>query len=92
MDSSIVKSILKSVLPDDSRVFVFGSRAKGGVKRSSDLDLAVDIGRSLTRAEMLALTDAFEESDLPYTVDVVDLKSANEAMRAVILKDGVLFG
>lgn len=91
-DNTIVVSILKSLLPSDSRVYVFGSRAKGQVKRSSDLDLAIDLGRPLTRAETLTLADAFEESDLPFRVDVVDLSIASGTMRKTILNEGLLLG
>ncbi len=88
-DATLVRQILGSIMPDETRVLVFGSRAKGGVKRSSGLDLAIDAGRPLTRAEELALADAFEESDLPYRVDVVDLASVNDPFRSTILRDAL---
>jgi predicted nucleotidyltransferase len=62
----IVKSILRAALPPGASVWVFGSRATGATKPSSDLDLAIDAGRPLTRNEHAALADAFEDSDLPY--------------------------
>jgi len=88
-DKTIVLQILSAILPEGATVLVFGSRAKGGVKRSSDLDLAIDLGRPLSRAEVLALADAFEESDLPYRVDVVDLVSVQDPFRSVILRDAL---
>ncbi len=42
------------------------SRALGATKRSSDLDLAIDLGRVLDRKERTQLVLAFEDSDLPY--------------------------
>ena len=90
-DNRIVQSILSSILPENTKVLVFGSRVTGQVKRSSDLDLAIDAGRPLTREEDLALLDAFEESDLPYTVDIVDLNTASNRMRDIIRQSGKPF-
>ena len=90
-DNRIVQTILSSILPENATVLVFGSRVTGQVKRSSDLDLAIDAGRPLTREEDLALVDAFEESDLPYTVDIVDLNRASDRMRDIIRQSGKPF-
>lgn len=59
-DLHIIQKILHPLLPEHSRVWVFGSRAKGTTKRSSDLDLAIDAGRALTDRENTLLLDEFE--------------------------------
>ena len=51
---------------------------------ASDLDLAIDIGRPLIKKERMQLFNAFEGSDLPYTVDVVDLFTVNENLKKII--------
>ena len=76
-------------MPRDAKVWVFGSRAKWTTKDSSDLDLAVDAGRPLTRQEMNQLEDAFEESDLPYKVDVVDMHRVSDSFKTIIERDKV---
>ena len=68
---------------------MFGSRAKWTTKDASDLDLAIDAGRPLTRAESNNLADAFEESDLPYKVDVVDMYTVSDTFRPYIEKERV---
>ena len=88
-DLKIVRDILRAQLPENARVLVFGSRATGRTRRASDLDLAVDCGRPLTRAESGALDEAFDESDLPYRVDVVDLRGVSEGFGASVERDGV---
>ena len=90
-DNRIVQTILSSILPENATVLVFGSRVTGQVKRSSDLDLAIDAGRPLTREEDLALVDAFEESDLPYRVDIVDLNRTSDRIRDSIRQSGKPF-
>gem|GEM_PF-77227 len=83
-DLAIVLKILEENLPPDARVWVFGSRANWTTKDSSDLDLAINAGRPLTTAETGALAEAFEESDLPYRVDVVDMATVSDGFRAII--------
>lgn len=80
----IVLGVLKEQLPEGARVWVFGSRATGRARRYSDLDLAVDAGRRLTIDETATLREAFEESDLPYVVDIVDWNTVNEGFRKII--------
>jgi type I restriction enzyme S subunit len=91
-DLETVRRILRSVLSADARVWVFGSRAKATARRASDLDLAIDAGRPLTMEENAALNHAFDESDLPYTVDVVDWAMTSEAFRRIIARDRVELG
>ena len=73
----IVQDILRTQLPAGVKVWVFGSRANWTTKDSSDLDLAVEGAASLDHGVMVGLEIAFEESDLPYTVDVVDLNGVS---------------
>ncbi|MGD9583088.1 MAG: restriction endonuclease subunit S [Lysobacterales bacterium] len=89
VDLAIVQSILRSVLPSAASVWVFGSRATWTTKDSSDLDLAIDAGRRLTREEENALHAAFEDSDLPYKVDVVDMHTVSDSFRTIIERDKV---
>ena len=68
----------------DVKVWVFGSRANWTTKDSSDLDLAVEGAARLDNKAMSALEVAFEESDLPYFVDVVDLNSVGDAFKQIV--------
>ena len=53
---------------DDIRwVKLFGSRARGDYRETSDIDLAIGCGRDLRSV----LWGAFEQSKLPYTFDIV---------------------
>lgn len=86
-DLEIVKKILFSSLPQGAKIFVFGSRAGNPgsiVKKSSDLDLAIDLTRKLTRQEEQMLFDKFEESDLAYRVDFVDINNVSPSFKKII--------
>ena len=80
----IVQDILREYLPAGFSVWVFGSRANWTTKDSSDLDLAVEGGSALDYKAMVGLEVAFEESDLPYTVDVVDLKGISPQFKEIV--------
>jgi predicted nucleotidyltransferase len=85
----MVRAVLAACLPPTAQVFVFGSRATGRARRGSDLDLAIDAGRPLTRGETLALAEGFDASDLPWRVDVVDLQAASEGFEAIVARDRI---
>lgn len=64
----------------------FGSRYRCTHKDYSDLDLAIDIGEKMPMQQMYRLKDAFEESELPFRVDLLDYRSVSAEFRAVIDK------
>lgn len=63
-----VDAILARFADRIGRVRVYGSRALGRARPSSDLDLAFD--PPISNRTIYDLMDAFEESDLPITVDL----------------------
>ena len=87
---AIVQDILRAHLPAGFKVWVLGSRANWTTKDSSDLDLAVEGAAELDHKSMSRLEMAFEESDLPYTVDVVDLKAVSSDFRQIVEDQRVL--
>ena len=85
----IVRDILLKHLPAGVKVWVFGSRANWTTKDSSDLDLALGSERKLSHKVLGALKDAFEDSALPYTVDVVDLNRIGDSFRQIVESEKV---
>jgi predicted nucleotidyltransferase len=88
----IVKQILhQSLFEDDNtdiRVYVFGSRARNNAKKYSDIDLAVDYNHTKLPFKIEArLAAAFEDSLLPYRVDIIDLTKISAEFRKKIDKD-----
>ena len=81
---AIVRDILRAHLPAGFEVWVFGSRANWTTKDSSDLDLAVEGAARLDYRIMGDLEIAFEESDLLYAVDVVDLKDVSPEFKNIV--------
>ena len=87
-----VLSVLKRNISDvDAKFYVFGSRAKGTNKKYSDIDIAMDLnGKKLDTSILGKILIEFQDSTLPYEVDVVDLNSIDEDFRNLIKKDLVL--
>ncbi len=86
----IVKNILANHLPIGSTVWLFGSRVIKAKKKYSDLDLAVDCQHVLPLSVMTLLQYDFSESDLPYKVDIVDLRNMDDSFRDAIRPDMVM--
>lgn len=84
-----IKAILRRHVPD-REVWAFGSRAARTAKKYSDLDLAVVGAAPLTLGQMAALENDFDESELPFKVDVVDWATASESFRRIIRMTAVV--
>jgi type I restriction enzyme S subunit len=84
---AIVRDILRAHLPNGARVWVFGSRATETARRYSDLDLAVEADGPVGFDVLGDVAEALSESDLPYKVDLIDLRSVDPAFRALISAD-----
>ena len=85
----IVCDILRKHLLFSAKVWVFGSRADWTTKNSSDLDLALEGESKMDYKIISALEDGFEESDLPYAVDVVDINAVGSKFKQIIKKQRV---
>jgi predicted nucleotidyltransferase len=79
--AAIVRDVLHRFLPAGARAFVFGSRAHGGARRYSDLDLALAWDRPVGLRLIGEIAEALSESDLPYKVDILDLTAIDPAFR-----------
>ncbi|CAI8832496.1 nucleotidyltransferase domain-containing protein [Methylocaldum szegediense] len=70
--SAATLATIRAILAHEAKVekaILFGSRAKGTYRRGSDIDLAL-VGRDLDIDVLGRLGRAFEESSIPYQVDL----------------------
>jgi len=77
------KIIIMGAFPA-AKIWVFGSRATGKNKPSSDLDLCVDAGEKISLDKMAKIRREIEESDIPYRVDVVDRQAVDKDFLRII--------
>jgi predicted nucleotidyltransferase len=80
---ALVREILATHLPD-REVWAFGSRVTGTAKRYSDLDLVIVDETPLPDTLLMTVRESFEESDLPFQVDLLEWASLSEAFRGII--------
>ncbi len=79
-----ILSILKNNF-SGAKFYIFGSRAKGTYKEYSDIDIAVDLNNKKLDKDILGrILIEFQDSTLPYEVDVIDLNSIDEKFKNLI--------
>ena len=85
----ITRSILKG---QHVKTWFFGSRATGKNRKFSDIDIALDAGKKgVSRDLMVRLSYSFEESHIPFKVDIVDMRCVSDAVRERIKKEGQIW-
>ena len=75
-DSQIIFGTFKKY-PEVKKVMLFGSRAKGAFHKGSDIDLAI-VNSDLSYNTLRKIKNDFEESSLPYRVDLIDIKTLHK--------------
>lgn len=81
-----IRTILGKHVPQ-CEVRAFGSRVDWTAKDYSDLDLAVVASGKLSDDTLRHLREAFEESDLPFRVEVLDWHAASPDFKKVIERE-----
>lgn len=72
-----------------ARALLFGSHALGTAHRGSDVDIAIDAPPDLPRRVIGDLREALEDTTVPWTCDVLDLRDASPAFRDRVLGEGI---
>ena len=78
-----IQQILQKFVPD-CEVRAFGSRVNGTAKPYSDFDLAIVSKEKIQRKTKMLLRRAFEESKLPFRVDVLDYNAISKEFRTIV--------
>jgi len=78
-----ILAIVKMHAPD-STVIAFGSRVEFTAKSISDLDLAVQCDRKTAQKAIPRIVGDFQESDIPFNIDVLDYNRLPDNMKKSI--------
>ena len=75
----------------ETLAFTFRVLRHRALRRSSDIDVAIDPAHVLPAALLAELRERLEESAVPYDVDIVDLSAASPEIRARVEQEGLLW-
>lgn len=68
------------------KIYIFGSRVKGSAKKYSDIDIALE-SEDINEKTLQRIKNEFENSSLPYEVDVIDINNISETFKNHIIND-----
>ena len=71
---------------DDAKAYLFGSRSKGNYKPFSDIDIAIKSNSPEISKKIAVFKEAWEQSKLPYKVDITSWKDLYKPYLAEIRK------
>jgi len=77
---NFIRELLKKILPEDSKYFLFGSRAIGNFSFDSDIDIGVISGK-LEPKTTIQIREILEESFVPWKVDIIDFSKVSDEFR-----------
>jgi predicted nucleotidyltransferase len=87
-----LKSIVLSVLGNyPVTIYLFGSWAKHKEKRTSDIDIAIWYEQKIPDKILTELKFTIDESEIPYRVEIVDLKKADDKFVEKVKREGVIW-
>ena len=81
--------LLNYFVNSNIKIYLFGSRATGNERVTSDIDIAVEGTEHVSLKTIGELQEIFEDSNIPYEVDIVDLNVVNEDFKKAILKEAI---
>lgn len=84
--TEVKKIIFQYLDPHKDRVFIFGSWALGNPRKFSDIDIGIKSTKELTGEILVNIKEAFEESNIPYTVEVVDFANVSDTFKKLSLQ------
>lgn len=82
---NFIREMVKKYL-QDCKIYLFGSRVKNTAKKYSDIDIALKAD-NLNEKILLKIKNEFEDSTLPYEVDIIDLNNISEQFKTHITDD-----
>ncbi|NVK42615.1 MAG: nucleotidyltransferase domain-containing protein [Oceanospirillaceae bacterium] len=88
----LVMELLSGALGPGVDVFVFGSRARGNARKSSDLDILLCAAGPIDFSQLAEASEQLAESDLPFSVDLLDQARISESFKRRIASDLVNWG
>ena len=87
----IRKMILDYFKNENVMIVFFGSREENKADEGSDVDIGIKGKAKIDPIIISKIKTLFEESNIPYHVDIVDLTNADQTFVENILKNGTIW-
>ena len=88
LSEEILKKLRDIAKKYENKFYIFGSRARGDYKKSSDIDIAI-IGKT-NKEEKFKIKNELDELEIPYMIDIVFIQDIqSEALKNNIYNEGV---
>lgn len=83
-------AVLSGLFPQ-AKIYLFGSRARGTNAQWSDIDIALQEEKKISRYAIGEAVSMLAASNMPYKIDIVDFNAVSDDMRKSIEDEGILW-
>ena len=88
LNEEILRKIKNISKKYKNKFYIFGSRARGDYKKTSDIDIAI-LGK-VTKEEKFKISNELDELEIPYMLDIVFMQEVcSEELKNNIYNQGV---
>lgn len=81
IENLIKKVVLQYVDPNETYIFLFGSRAMGTNQKNSDYDIGIYKGQKIPLKTIALIKDQLEDYPIPVHVDIIDFFSVTNEFK-----------
>ncbi len=75
----------------NSAIYLFGSRARKDYHEGADIDIAIDATTPISIETLCELYNGIEETNIPVSVDFVDLNRTSPDLVKIVKKEGIIW-
>ena len=89
----LMKQVKEAVLEieTNAEILLYGSRARGDNYPFSDVDIAVLPKGKIGNKKITFLKEKIEESNIPYKVEIINLRETSDEFRDEVLKEAIVW-
>ena len=87
VEATIKTVVMKHIKPEESFVFLFGSRAGGYGRPNSDYDVGFYRGEKIPFKVIARIQDELEDYPIPVDIEIVDFAVVSDEFKKLALRD-----
>ena len=83
--------VLNSLKDEKVKIIVFGSRARGDSRKTSDVDIGLIPYGKIDKKNFVVLKEKIEDLNIPYKVEIVDFSQTSESFKKEAMKGVIVW-